>query len=74
MADIEVHSIDPASQQMIVLANEAGIATVWDRLDAQKPQCGFGRLGLCCRNCFMGPCRVNPDGKGAQEGVCGATA
>jgi carbon-monoxide dehydrogenase catalytic subunit len=72
MADIDVRSVDPASQQMIVLANEAGITTVWDRLDAQKAQCKFGRLGLCCRNCFMGPCRVNPDGKGAQQGICGA--
>ncbi|MGA2795995.1 MAG: anaerobic carbon-monoxide dehydrogenase catalytic subunit [Thermoguttaceae bacterium] len=72
MADFEVRSVDPASQQMIVLANESGITTVWDRLDAQKAQCKFGRLGLCCRNCFMGPCRVNPDGKGAQQGVCGA--
>ena len=59
---------------MIDLAGEAGIATVWDRLDAQKPQCRFGKLGLCCRNCFMGPCRVDPGGKGAQEGICGATA
>jgi anaerobic carbon-monoxide dehydrogenase catalytic subunit len=72
MADIEVRSVDPASQQMIILAGEAGIATVWDRLGAQKAQCKFGRLGLCCRNCFMGPCRVNPDGKGADKGVCGA--
>jgi carbon-monoxide dehydrogenase catalytic subunit len=24
--------------------------------------------------CFMGPCRVGPEGKGAQQGICGATA
>src|SRR3972149_4765122 len=72
MADIEVRSADPASQQMIVLASEAGITTVWDRLSAQKTQCRFGKLGLCCRNCFMGPCRVSPDGKGAEQGICGA--
>src|SRR3989304_4409130 len=72
MAVIEVRSVDPASQEMIILASEAGITTVWDRLSAQKTQCRFGRLGLCCRNCFMGPCRVNPDGKGAEQGICGA--
>ncbi len=72
MADVEVRSVDPASQQMIVLASEAGIETVWDRLERRKAQCKFGRLGLCCRNCFMGPCRVNPDGKGAEKGICGA--
>jgi hypothetical protein len=22
------------------------------------PQCGFGLLGLCCRNCVMGPSRI----------------
>ena len=73
MADAKPRSVDPASQEMIILANAAGLQTVWDRLDAQKAQCRFGRLGLCCRNCFMGPCRVNPEGKGAQQGICGAT-
>ncbi len=67
-------SADPAAEEMIVLAGEAGIETAWDRLKAQKTQCRFGKEGLCCRNCFMGPCRVNPGGKGAQVGICGATA
>ncbi len=74
MADIEVRSVDPASQEMIILASNAGIATVWDRLEQQRPQCGFGSLGICCRNCFMGPCRIDPFGNGAKEGICGATA
>jgi carbon-monoxide dehydrogenase catalytic subunit len=74
MAEVKQRSADPATQEMVILAAQQGIATVWDRLEAQKGQCRFGRQGLCCRNCFMGPCRVNPDGKGAQEGICGATA
>jgi len=45
-----------------------------ERLIAQKPQCGFGALGICCRNCAMGPCRIDPFGEGAQTGVCGADA
>jgi len=28
------------AQQMLGLAREAGIETVWDRLAAQEPQCG----------------------------------
>jgi len=44
----------------------------WERLKAQQPQCGFGTLGLCCRNCAMGPCRIDPFGEGPQVGVCGA--
>ena len=50
------------------------IATVEDRHLAQLPQCGFGLLGLCCRHCYMGPCRIDPFGEGAQEGACGANA
>ncbi len=47
---------------------------VWNRYDAQKPQCGFGEAGLCCRNCLQGPCRIDPHGEGPAVGVCGATA
>ena len=74
MAEEKQRSVDPASLEMIDVAGKAGIDTVWDRLAAQKTQCRFGKEGLCCRNCMMGPCRVNPGGKGAQVGVCGATA
>lgn len=67
-------SIDPASQEMLALASRTGLETAWDRLEMQQPQCGFGELGLCCRNCNMGPCRIDPFGEGPQRGVCGATA
>ena len=67
-------TIDRASQQMLVKAEKEGIETVWDRLKAQEPQCGFGLLGICCRNCNMGPCRIDPFGDGPDRGVCGAAA
>jgi carbon-monoxide dehydrogenase catalytic subunit len=51
-----------------------GIETVWQRYDAQKPHCGFGVLGLCCKNCNLGPCRIDPFGEGASLGTCGASA
>jgi carbon-monoxide dehydrogenase catalytic subunit len=51
-----------------------GIETVWDRHEAQQPQCGFCDMGLSCRICIMGPCRVDPFGEGPQTGVCGADA
>ncbi|SHI36737.1 anaerobic carbon-monoxide dehydrogenase catalytic subunit [Desulfofundulus thermosubterraneus] len=66
-------SIDPASLQMLKVARDGGLETAWDRYLAQQPQCGFGELGLCCRNCNMGPCRIDPFGDGPQKGVCGAT-
>lgn len=54
------------------IAASCGVDTVWDREDAQSPHCGFGELGLCCKNCNLGPCRIDPFGEGAQVGVCGA--
>jgi carbon-monoxide dehydrogenase catalytic subunit len=59
-----------------ILAGVAGqnIETVWDRSLQQNPRCGFGELGICCRTCNMGPCRIDPFGDGARTGVCGATA
>ncbi|HNX40427.1 MAG TPA: anaerobic carbon-monoxide dehydrogenase catalytic subunit [Methanothrix sp.] len=67
-------SVDPASREMLEVCRKAGLETAWDRFEKQQPQCGFGELGLCCRNCNMGPCRIDPFGEGAVKGVCGATA
>jgi len=67
-------SSDKAAQEMIDRMAQAGIENAWDRLDLQQPQCGFGRLGVCCRICSMGPCRIDPFGEGPQLGVCGANA
>jgi len=64
-------STDKAAQEMIAHMAQAGQQNVWDRLEAQLPQCGFGKQGICCRICSMGPCRIS---KKAQTGVCGATA
>jgi carbon-monoxide dehydrogenase catalytic subunit len=71
--DIRDRSIDPASQEMLLSIQRAGLETAWDRFEKQQPQCGFGELGLCCRNCNMGPCRIDPFGEGPSKGVCGAT-
>jgi carbon-monoxide dehydrogenase catalytic subunit len=67
-------TIHDDAQQMIDRARDEGIETVWDRLHAQEPQCGYCQLGLSCRNCAMGPCRIDPFGEGPQKGVCGADA
>lgn len=67
-------SIDSASQIMLRKAEKENIETAWDRYEKQLPQCSFGQLGVCCRNCNMGPCRIDPFGEGAEKGICGATA
>jgi carbon-monoxide dehydrogenase catalytic subunit len=74
MSTTENRSIDPASRQMLNHTGEQGIETAFDRHDKQSPRCKFGELGLCCRVCDMGPCRISPMAdKGNQQGVCGAT-
>ena len=70
----EEKSIDRATQEMIRKAERDGVETVWDRLEKQQPQCGYGQLGVCCKNCMQGPCRIDPFGEGPTKGVCGATA
>jgi carbon-monoxide dehydrogenase catalytic subunit len=55
-------------------ARRDGVETVWERNESQQPQCGFCDMGLSCRICVMGPCRVDPFGEGPQTGVCGADA
>jgi len=72
--DPKKRSSDKAAQKMIDHMAKAGQQNAWDRLEAQLPQCGFGKLGLCCRICTMGPCRIDPFGEGPQLGVCGADA
>ena len=70
----ELKYADKATQELLKRAGEQQLETIWDRFDAQQPQCGFGSLGLCCRHCNMGPCRIDPFGEGPKTGVCGATA
>ncbi|GAV26459.1 carbon-monoxide dehydrogenase catalytic subunit [Carboxydothermus islandicus] len=67
-------SVDPTIPNIYQKAREEGISTVFDRYEAQQPQCGFGLTGLCCRHCVQGPCRIDPFGEGPQAGICGATA
>ena len=70
----ELKFADEATKEMLKHAEAEQHKTVWDRWDEMQPQCGFGTLGLCCRHCSMGPCRIDPFGNGPKTGVCGATA
>jgi len=71
MEDVD-KSIDRATESLFEKAKRDGAEICWDRLESQLPQCRFGRLGICCTNCAMGPCRAF--GHKANRGVCGATA
>ncbi len=60
---------DIASLEMLQKAEADCVDTCFDRMETQKNQCGFGKAGVCCRICHMGPCRIT---KNAPRGVCGA--
>ncbi|MFW6284605.1 MAG: carbon monoxide dehydrogenase, partial [Desulfosalsimonas sp.] len=68
------YTITRDGQLLIKKMESDQVETVWDRHAAQQPQCGFCDLGLSCRICVMGPCRVDPFGEGPRQGVCGADA
>ncbi|HCX65502.1 MAG TPA: carbon monoxide dehydrogenase, partial [Eubacteriaceae bacterium] len=71
----EVLEFDVMSSSFEEKAKKDGAETLWDRQKAMKSPCTFGEKGICCRICAMGPCRISPvEGKGAQRGLCGATA
>ena len=71
MDQAKERSVDPATQKLLKRAEEQNIVTVWDRFEVMSPGCKFGKQGICCRICSMGPCRIT---KKAEQGVCGATA
>ncbi|MCF6159488.1 MAG: anaerobic carbon-monoxide dehydrogenase catalytic subunit [wastewater metagenome] len=59
---------------MLDRMKELKVETMYDRFQAQQPQCGYGSLALCCRHCNYGPCNIDPFGPGPKKGICGADA
>lgn len=62
---------DPASVSTLEKAALDSVQTCFDRAASQKNQCKFGKSGICCRICHMGPCRITNK---APTGICGADA
>lgn len=73
MKEVRKKSADSAVNQMLVKAYRQQTDLAWDRAEAMQPQCGFGRLAICCSDCLEGPCRVNPFATGEQRTICGRT-
>ncbi len=67
-------TIDKTTKELYDKSIQDGVETIWERFEKQQPQCGFGLLGICCRHCLIGPCRIDPFGEGAQTGSCGVDA
>ncbi len=67
-ADIVAGTPNAASAELISALDESGIETVFDRFEAQAPQCSSGLRGTCCRMCLWGPCRIS---ERSPRGICG---
>lgn len=72
MKEVRKKSADAAVNQMLLNAYRRQISLSWDRSENMQPQCGFGKLSICCSDCHEGPCRINPFGTDDQQTVCGS--
>ncbi len=89
----KLRTSDPATQYMIDYVEGLGMDTVFTRqkryeesfmgIFPKTGRCDFGSMGICCRQCLMGPCRVWHKDVGLplrintpnqSRGTCGATA
>ena len=70
IADVKKRHQDKQSHEVHQAAVSQGMSTVFERFDAQQPQCGTCRKGLSCQLCSDGPCRISAR---APLGVCGAS-
>ncbi len=71
MKVVKKKSIDKATNAVLVKANRQHIELAWDRSEAMQPQCGFGRMSICCTDCADGPCRTSPFDADPGRSVCG---
>ncbi|HEY6000864.1 MAG TPA: anaerobic carbon-monoxide dehydrogenase catalytic subunit [bacterium] len=72
MAETKGHSAAPGAQKIIDWSIEHKLETCFDRAQKMKP-CPIGKVGVCCKNCNMGPCRLTGKPGEIVTGVCGAT-
>lgn len=61
-----------STAQMITKARKDGVELFFDRANSMKA-CPIGEKAACCKNCSMGPCRMNVNSPYDRVGVCGAT-
>ena len=58
---INQSALDGATENMIKYTKCIGIETIFSK---RSPSCKLGALGICCRQCVLGPC--------IDKGACGA--
>lgn len=71
MRQVRRKTADPAARPYLLKAKKEGITLSWNRFESMLPQDGFGRLGLACFDCLLGPCRINPFSRMEERTICG---
>lgn len=71
MRQVRKKTADPAARSYLLKAKNEGIKLSWNQFENMLPQDGFGRLGLVCLDCLLGPCRINPFSHMEERTVCG---
>jgi carbon-monoxide dehydrogenase catalytic subunit len=83
--------LNNATEEMIKHTESMGIDTVFSRqakydesfIGLDKSRCYFGSMGICCKQCAMGPCRIwhedlpiayRTSAPQLNKGTCGASA
>lgn len=69
--DVMTQAPDPAVRDMVAYMDSIDCENCFDRFDKQKPHCNFGLVGICCKICSLGPCRITEK---APRGTCEANA
>jgi len=59
------------NKRMIEKGQQDGVPLSFLRSAEHRP-CPFGEAGTCCKNCALGPCRINPKKPDEACGICGA--
>lgn len=72
LLNVEDLTICETTAEMITKARADGVELFFDRATSMKP-CPIGADSACCKNCSMGPCRMNVNSPYDRVGICGAT-
>ncbi|HHW30376.1 MAG TPA: hypothetical protein GXX20_01685 [Clostridiaceae bacterium] len=71
MRSVRRKSSDPSAASYFKKAGREGVILSWNRYENMLPQDGFASLGLCCFDCLLGPCRINPFSQKEEKTICG---
>lgn len=68
--ELEEKTTDEATKPLIKRTEELEVPSVYHRFNMMQPQCEAGLKGICCSNCMIGPCKLDP-AAGVNRTICG---